>query len=583
MKTLNTIRRLIPLLQALTLSVLLLVSCNPDTGNGTAEIKNRHELDSLRRFYRNCNVNGMYDSIIVMARPNLHKAMAAHDTLAVLYAGVYTAQAFLTLEEMDSVRRYMNLIAPFRAGGHTDPSLQTVLHAVDGLLHLKTELNYTLAMESFRRGCEWADEGNDPNNHIVLLANMAHIFYIRQDQHGLDYALKAYDISRQQQVAEFPRCQAHLLMGQMLQLAGRTDEAVQYLNTARKMIEEGGFRSLESIYNLIYANVFRSRNNHAEAERCFNDAIVWSSYAEIGTATATYLYYGQFCQEHGAYDRALELYKTGLALSYAHRSMEFRSDLLSHISDIYRHTGNRASAAEYSYLYKSYTDSIANIQKEQEFNSRLMYYSRIEHEHEMQAKELAILQTKRKSTLVTFISAIVVIVALSLYILYMRQRKMNRTLVLQYENYLQRTRRAPDPAEASDTKEKRNQGEQALFQRIEELMRRDRIYRQKDLSLDKLSEMLSTNRAYVSKAINVCASQSFFSYIDQYRIREAVSILSGESGEGATIPFKQVADMVGYNSVQVFYRSFKRETGCSPGQYQEEARRIIRQRNSTGC
>ena len=260
--------------------------------------------------------------------------------------------------------------------------------------------------------------------------------------------------------------------------------------------------------------------------------------------------------------------------------------MLSNISDTYQTLGDRSSAAEYSYLYKSYVDSISNLQKEQEFNSQLLRYSQIEHEHEIQAKELALLQARRKSSTAIFISVIVVIIALSLYILYIRQRRTNRLLVTQYETYMQRllpmdknNHTAKEEHDASDTgiQNQGSTGERELFARIEDLMRKDKIYRQKDLSLDRLAEILSTNRTYVSKAINSCASQTFFNYVDMYRIREAVMILSDESEKG-NVPFKYIADTVGYNSVQVFYRSFKRETGCPPGQYRDEARRLRKER-----
>ena len=90
--------------------------------------------------------------------------------MTVLLTGVYTAQAFLTMEHMDSTRHYMNIIEPYRKGGVKNPSLQTVLFIVEGLTYLKAELNYSLALEAFREGCKWAEAGNDPNNHIVLLA-----------------------------------------------------------------------------------------------------------------------------------------------------------------------------------------------------------------------------------------------------------------------------------------------------------------------------------------------------------------------------------------------------------------------------
>ena len=332
----------------------------------------REELDSLRQSFRYFNVEGQYDSIISTARPILMKALDGQDTMTVLLTGAYTAQAFLTMESMDSVRHYMNLIGPYRKGGGKDPSLQTVLFIVEGLTHLKAELNYSLALESFKEGCKWAETGNDPDNHIVLLANIAHIFYVRGDRHGLQYAEEAYVISRDQAVEDFPRCQANLLMAQMLLLADRTQEAAAYLNDARTMIEEHQFTSLISICRLLYANMYQSDGDYFQAERSYQEAMRWGKYAEAGTATMIYLDYGDFLRMRGMPGKALEQYKAGLGISYKNNSLEFRRELLSNISDTYQTLGDRASAAEYSYLYKSYVDSISSLQKEQEFNSRYL-------------------------------------------------------------------------------------------------------------------------------------------------------------------------------------------------------------------
>lgn len=582
MKTYHIINTLTAIMCICALSA---ASCTQETPIDAGPDRQTEErLDSLRQIFRYYNVEGLYDTIISTARPVLQNALDRHDTMTVLLTGVYTAQAFLTMEHMDSTRHYMNIIEPYRKGGVKNPSLQTVLFTVEGLTYLKAELNYSLALESFREGCEWAKTGNDPNNHIVLLANIAHIFYVRGDKNGLQYAEEAYSISRSPDVEDFPRCQAHLLMGQMLLLSGRTQEAASYIHEAERMIENKQYTSLISICRLLYANMYQSNGEYTRAEQEYMEAMRWDKYAEASTATMIYLDYGDFLRMRGMPKKALAQYKTGLDISNRHNSLEFRRELLSNISDTYQILGDKASAAEYSYLYKSYVDSISSLQKEQEFNSRLLQYSQIEHEHEIQAKELALLKARRKSSTVIFISVIIIIVALSLYILYIRQRKANRLLVTQYETYMRRIlpldkESTESGTSGADKQDQSQSGDRGLFNRIEEMMKKQKIYRQKDLSLDRLAEMLSTNRTYVSKAINSCASQTFFSYVDMYRIREAVALLS-DSNSG-DIPFKHIADIVGYNSVQVFYRSFKRETGCSPGQYRDEARRLRKERSTT--
>lgn len=37
-----------------------------------------------------------------------------------------------------------------------------------------------------------------------------------------------------------------------------------------------------------------------------------------------------------------------------------------------------------------------------------------------------------------------------------------------------------------------------------------------------------------------------------------------------TVSLKQLADDVGYNNIQTFFKAFKRETGVTPGNYKKE-------------
>ena len=119
----------------------------------------------------------------------------------------------------------------------------------------------------------------------------------------------------------------------------------------------------------------------------------------------------------------------------------------------------------------------------------------------------------------------------------------------------------------NDTKNKDSE----LWKRIESLMRNGKVYRQNDISLESIADMLSTNRVYVSKAINTFAGMSFYKYINSYRIEESVAILSGTDDN---IPMKALADRLGYNSLSAFYRAFQQETGCPPSRYRSEAKKI---------
>lgn len=56
-----------------------------------------------------------------------------------------------------------------------------------------------------------------------------------------------------------------------------------------------------------------------------------------------------------------------------------------------------------------------------------------------------------------------------------------------------------------------------LFARIEYLMQTEGVYRQNDLTIERLAERLDTNRTYISRAINQQAGKAFSSYVNSYR------------------------------------------------------------------
>ena len=107
-----------------------------------------------------------------------------------------------------------------------------------------------------------------------------------------------------------------------------------------------------------------------------------------------------------------------------------------------------------------------------------------------------------------------------------------------------------------------------LFSKAEKLMENEKIFKQKDLSIEKLSLLLETNRTYLSRAINTLSGLTFHSWVNMYRIREATDILSDPDND---VPIKCLADDLGYNSVSVFYKAFQKETGLTPSRYRKEA------------
>ena len=102
--------------------------------------------------------------------------------------------------------------------------------------------------------------------------------------------------------------------------------------------------------------------------------------------------------------------------------------------------------------------------------------------------------------------------------------------------------------------------------RIEGAMRKDAIYLEANLSLQKLSRHIGAPPNLVSQTLNEQIGSTFFDYVAHWRIEAAKPrILSGEES------VLTIAMEVGFNSRSTFYKAFKRETGMTPKAYREMA------------
>ena len=143
--------------------------------------------------------------------------------------------------------------------------------------------------------------------------------------------------------------------------------------------------------------------------------------------------------------------------------------------------------------------------------------------------------------------------------MYIRQKGMYRTLVEQHRTNMQRLDMRLEESDSGTDGDDRH-----LFRQIEQLMREEKFYLNKDISLDSLARRLGTNRTYCSNAINTCAGMNFYRYIDVFRIEEATRrLVQG----GKRVMLKELAQDLGYNSLTVFSKAFVREVGCPPSVY----------------
>lgn len=101
---------------------------------------------------------------------------------------------------------------------------------------------------------------------------------------------------------------------------------------------------------------------------------------------------------------------------------------------------------------------------------------------------------------------------------------------------------------------------------FENVVEREKIYLNPDLTLQELAIALGTNRTYVSNYISLVIGMSFYDYINKLRIERSALLLIDEHPE---YTFEYVARQSGFASMSTFRRAFAKQTGMTPRQYVE--------------
>ena len=104
-----------------------------------------------------------------------------------------------------------------------------------------------------------------------------------------------------------------------------------------------------------------------------------------------------------------------------------------------------------------------------------------------------------------------------------------------------------------------------LKEKILDIIVMQKKYKDRNFSAKKLAEELGTNTRYISAVVSVKFHMNYTSFINKYRIEEAMSILVDKRYQDLRI--EEVSDMVGFANRQSFYASFYRIMGITPKEY----------------
>ena len=106
---------------------------------------------------------------------------------------------------------------------------------------------------------------------------------------------------------------------------------------------------------------------------------------------------------------------------------------------------------------------------------------------------------------------------------------------------------------------------ESVVVKLNRLMEEEHLYRDEDISLKDVAEMLDMNIQQLSEILNRDVKKNFSTFINDYRVSEAKKLLTGDD----KLPITHIALSVGFNSTTTFNRSFSRSTGLTPKEFRK--------------
>lgn len=110
---------------------------------------------------------------------------------------------------------------------------------------------------------------------------------------------------------------------------------------------------------------------------------------------------------------------------------------------------------------------------------------------------------------------------------------------------------------------------EVYLKKLISVMDTERPYLNRNLSIQDLSELTGIPRHHITQVLNEKHGKNFFTFINEYRVKEVISRFGDPKNNNFTI--LAIAFDAGFNSKTTFNSIFKSHTGMTPSEYREKS------------
>jgi AraC-like DNA-binding protein len=482
--------------------------------------------------------------------------------------------------------------------------------------------NYPEAINYYRKSLQLYQDAGNRFGQIKHLVNMGEVYRKTGDyREAVRLNLSALSLCDQSS-EQIQRAQAVILinLSQVNEQLGNMDHAGQYLAQAMSIAEKIGDKEVLSKAILISGFFQEDNGSFAAALHIYLEILKEFDLSEKSESSLAFARHkgnllisiGRVYTKLGQISSAIEHLQQALILI---RNVNDSSALAAALLFLARAEiaagrsnealllllQNEAHCQKHNLPFELkdvYADLLQWYQQRQNFQKAALYQQRLEEikksikEPRLAADVMAILMkyessklTSRINTLLrkgwimggcSLLLVLLLIVAIRLYIKSMKERsqfliRLKDSQLDRHQTQLQLLKaRLQDLENSENTGKYRTSslspGDKSyLLKRLIELMESEKPYLDSDLTLQNLAKRLHINQRYLSQVINENTGESFYFFINTFRLEEAKRLLRKDENQEKSV--LDICYAAGFNSKSSFYRAFRKCTGLSPCEF----------------
>jgi len=471
---------------------------------------------------------------------------------------------------------------------------------------------YAAAMDFYLQALRIAEKEGLEEMQAELYMRMGNIYSTFAD-YGRSVSLYSKVLAIVERRGDWERRDAVLnnLIGALC-LGGEPDKARKYYNQLCRSEVKGKSRQYDLLMSrgLIEAH----GSSPAEAAKCYRKAAACAASQRLGSGyeAAAYSCLAELYEQEGRLDSALLFLHRNERMARGENISDLLVETLRGLARVYETAGNKQVALNYKSQYVDLSDSLFNRNEFNRLKNAQFLYETDKSKAQIRALteekvHQAQMLTMQRRWLAT-VTVSMVLILLLFAVVYRQKRKLKAAYkdlyarnceVLRGEHeYKQRLAElekrlaaslAPvanaenrcvndetvgdgqeevPVAAAAGTVQLSSIQRERLIAGIRHVMEETREYCSPDFSIERMATLIGSNSRYVSQIINEEFHKNFRSFLNEYRIKEAMLRL-GDVEHYGHLTIKAISESVGYRSQTNFIAVFTRHTGIKPSIYQK--------------